>query len=101
MEGTKKIFEKNDPVAPKSREEAAKLDGMNVMVSSVIEGTVTNCLSLNLRAEPKTEARILAELTALDKVTVNMDKSTDEFYSVRSSSGVNGYCMRKFIAVKR
>ncbi len=101
MEETKKIFEKNDPIAPKSREEAAKPAGADVMPSSIIEGTVTNCLSLNLRAEPKPDARILAELTALDKVTVNMDKSTDEFYSVRSSSGVKGYCMRKFIAVKR
>ncbi len=102
MEDTKKIFERNNPIAPKPGEEAVKVMEVGVTPpSAIFEGTVTNCLSLNLRAEPKADARVLAELKALDKVTVNLDKSTDEFYSVRSSSGVKGYCMRQFIAVKR
>lgn len=100
MEDTKKIFDKNNPAIPKSGEEEIKATGASVTPAVILEGTVANCLSLNLRAEPKSDARILSELKALDKVTVNMDKSTDEFFSVRSHSGMKGYCMRQFIAVK-
>lgn len=101
MEDIKKKFDRDNPVITKSSDEAVKAAEVNVSPPAIFEGTVTNCLSLNLRAEPKADARVLAELKALDKITVNLDKSTDEFYSVRSSSGVKGYCMRQFIAVKK
>lgn len=95
MEDNKKNFDRHVPGTSNPCDEAV------VPTTAMFEGTVTDCFSLNLRAEPKADARVLAELKALDKVTVYLDKSTDEFYSVRSSSGVKGYCMRQFIAVKK
>ena len=51
---------------------------------------VTNCLRAALYQEP-----------ALTRVSVNMDEPTDAFYKVSTSNGTQGYCMKKFIAVRR
>ncbi len=101
MENNKKNFDRNDPVAFKNAGGEVKTTKEDVSTPVISEGIVTNCLKLNLRAEPTADSKVLLELKALDKVTVNMDKSTDEFYNVRSSSGAKGYCMRQFITIKR
>ena len=57
-------------------------------------GVVTNCL-------PRANSKVLTVITALTRVSVNMDEPTDAFYKVSTSNGTQGYCMKKFIAVRR
>lgn len=68
---------------------------------SSVYGVVTDCLRLNIREAPKADAEIATVIDALSEVMVDMDGSTDEFYKVCTASGIEGFCMRKFIAVRR
>lgn len=40
-------------------------------------------------------------IDALTQVCVDLDASTEDFYKVRTSDGVEGFCMRKYIALSK
>ena len=62
-------------------------------------GRVVNCTKLNLRKAPSTDAEILCEMDNKTKFTVNEAESTAEFYKITLSSGIEGFCMRKYIVI--
>lgn len=62
-------------------------------------GVVVGCERLNIRKEPNTSAKILCEATSKSELVIDPDKSTDEWYSVCTSAGVEGFCMKKFVAL--
>lgn len=64
-------------------------------------GVVTDCLRAAIYKEPRANSEIVKVVTALTRVTVDMNKSTDGFYRISTSKGIQGYCMKKFIAVRR
>ena len=66
-----------------------------------IIGVVTDCLKLRVRKQPNMAAEVVCEIDALAEVQIDENDSTDEFYKVTTSVGVEGFCMKKFIAVKR
>lgn len=66
-----------------------------------IAGVVTDCLRMAIYKEPRANSKIITVITALTKVTIDMDKSTEGFYRVSTFKGVQGYCMKKFVAVHR
>ena len=63
-------------------------------------GVVTDCLELNIRKEAFTDADIVAVVSALSELCVDLESSTDEWYSVCTVSGIMGFCMKKFVAIK-
>lgn len=63
-------------------------------------GVVVNCLSLKVQEAPAADADVLAVLSALDEVAVDLAQSNDTFYKVRTPDGIDGFCMRKFIVVR-
>lgn len=63
-------------------------------------GVVTNCLKLNVRAEPKPTAEALCVLDRDSEVSVYKAESTDEYYKVCTAAGIEGYCVKFFIRVK-
>lgn len=64
-------------------------------------GVVVNCTSLNVRVLPCPEASIVTVVTCLTEMIIDEQESTDDFYKVCTASGVEGFCMKKFIAVKQ
>lgn len=60
-------------------------------------GVVSGCMKLNVRANPKSDADVLCVLDANSEMKIDMNKSTDEWYCVRTAAGVDGYCMKKFV----
>lgn len=66
-----------------------------------VTGVVTDCLRAAIYQEPRANSKIIKVVTLLTKVTVDVDGSTEGFYKVSTSDGVQGYCMKKFIAVRR
>ncbi len=64
-------------------------------------GVVTDCLKLNVRAIPYADGEVLTIVDALSKVSVDMLLSTDDFYKVLTETGVEGFCMKKYIAIKK
>lgn len=66
-----------------------------------IIGVVTDCMKLNLREEASSDAAVLTEIPALTEVVVDLDASTDAFYKVCTAAGIQGFCMKKYIAIRR
>lgn len=64
-------------------------------------GIVTDCTSLYVRKEPSREADHAAIIKAMDCVEVLEEGSTEDFYKVKTQDGAEGYCMKKFIALRK
>jgi hypothetical protein len=68
-----------------------------VTLPETVEGVVVNCAKLNVRAEPNPTADVVAILDVTSEIEININKSTNDFFSVCTATGVEGYCMRKFV----
>lgn len=64
-------------------------------------GVVTDCVKLNVRKTPDPDGAILTVITALSTVTVDLDASTETFCKVRTDDGIEGYCMKRYIHLRR
>lgn len=62
-------------------------------------GIVTKCMKLNVRKEPNTNAEVITTLVLDTCVTIDEAASTEEFYKVYTGAGIEGFCMKKFIAL--
>lgn len=62
-------------------------------------GKVIDCKKLRVRKSPSAIASVLCEIKADSEVTIDLQASTVEFYKVCTGAGVEGYCMKKYIAV--
>lgn len=82
-------------------DEAAPAKMVAEVMKDFTEGIVTDCVKLNVREAPSTDAKVLDTIELLTWVEVDTAASTSEFYKVRTEDGVEGFCMRKYIALKR
>lgn len=64
-------------------------------------GKIRDCDKLNVREEPTTEAKVICKLDKLSEVQIDKTNSTKEFYKVLTSTGVNGFCMKKYMSIKK
>ena len=71
-----------------------------VELPKLITGTVANCMKLNVRVKPKSDADVLCVLDVKSEVEIDIDKSTKEWFYVSTAAGVDGYCMRQYINAK-
>lgn len=62
-------------------------------------GIVTDCRKLNIRAKPDIDSEVLAAVNCLDELRIDPSASIDEWYAVCTAVGVEGFCMKKFVAV--
>lgn len=63
-------------------------------------GKVIGCGKLNVREKPTTESDAISTIKCGTEVEVDEDGSTYDFYKVCLVSGVEGFCMKKFIAIQ-
>lgn len=68
-------------------------------VETVI-GIVTDCAKLNIRKLPKPDADKVSVVDANTKLMVDLDGSTLKYYKVYTESGVEGYCLKDYVAVR-
>ena len=64
-------------------------------------GIVTNCLKLNIREKPSKGSRIVTVGTCVDELEIDMGDSNDDWYAVCTAAGIEGFCMKKFVAVRQ
>lgn len=83
----------NEPDAASVPDESAK-------EPVTVTGIVVDCNSLNVREEPSRKATVLTILMADTEVQVAADEMLDEWYHVYTVSGLDGFCMKKYIAFK-
>lgn len=62
-----------------------------------VTGTVANCAKLNVRAKPNATADVVCVLDAASEIAINVKDSNREWFKVCTATGVEGYCMRKFV----
>ena len=63
-------------------------------------GTVVDCVRLRVRESASSNAEVICEIPKDSDVLIDENESTDEFYKVCTESGAEGFCMKKFIALK-
>ena len=59
-----------------------------------------DCALLNVRKEPSIESSKVDVIKKLDEITIDLENSSNDFYKVKTSEGIEGYCMKKFINIK-
>lgn len=64
-------------------------------------GVVTDCLKLNIREKPSKDSRVVTVVTCLDELEIDMGDSNDDWYAVCTATGIEGFCMKKFVAVRQ
>lgn len=65
--------------------------------SETVIGTVFGCSKLNVRATPDLFAEVVCIVSAGDEVIIDPDKSYNDWLCVCTATGVDGYCMRKYV----
>ena len=63
-------------------------------------GLVSNCKKLNIREKPTVESPVVCEIDCQTELMVDEKESTEEFYKVYTAAGIEGFCMKKFIAIQ-
>ena len=67
--------------------------------SEPVEGTV-GCEKLYVRSDATVDSEPVGIINRDSKVFVYEGESTEEFYKVCTATGLEGYCMKKFISVQ-
>lgn len=62
-----------------------------------VVGVVADCNHLNVRAKPDKGAEVICTVEAGAEVMVDETESTGEFCKVYTETGIEGFCMRKYI----
>ena len=65
----------------------------------VVNEGMVNCEQLYVRSAPSVDAEPLGTIKQGARVMIYELESTDEFYSVCTETGLEGFCMKKFITV--
>ena len=63
-------------------------------------GIVTGCIKLNVRKAASPTAEILGVIEEGSEVQIDNDFNAPDFYKVSAVTGLEGFCMKKFITVK-
>ena len=84
------------PVRPKTAAKPKPAQKQKPLV-----GVVTDCFRLNIRKKPDLSSEVIAEAAALAELAIDPMKSDDTWLSVSIDNGVKGYCMKKYVAIKK
>ena len=101
---------KHEDYTKYSKEPAVETKVVEPEVETVVEETptpvvepkaavVTDCIKLNVRKDPSTASEVVCEITAATELMVYENESTEEFYRICTSAGIEGYCMKKFVTI--
>ncbi len=67
----------------------------------IVLGVVADVVyKLNVREEPDIEAKVLYEAETGAEFLIDIGKSTEDWFSVCNTCGVEGFCMKKYIVIK-
>lgn len=71
-----------------------------VTLPKLVSGFVSNCSKLNVRMQPEADADVVCVLNSGTEIEINVNNSTDDWFSICTAAGIEGYCMRKFVNAK-
>lgn len=65
-----------------------------------VHGAVVGCFNLNVRTGPRKDFDVICEIPSESEVEIDESESFEDFYKICTASGVEGFCMKKFIEVR-
>ena len=68
-----------------------------VTLPKTVSGVVVKCAKLNIREEPSGDADVVCVLDVMSEIKIDPSKSDNEWLKVFTATGIEGYCMRKFV----
>lgn len=68
-----------------------------VSLPRTVEGVVSGCAKLNVRAEASLFADVVCTLDATSELMIDVMKSNKDWFYVYTAMGQEGYCMRKYV----
>lgn len=69
--------------------------------NQIVPGFVADIVyKLNVREEPNIEAKIIYEAETGAEFLIDISKSTEDWFSVCNTWGIEGFCMKKYITIK-
>lgn len=89
-ENIETTFEPTEPIIEEAVEE--------VVEETPVEpeyGYVTGCPMLNVRSQPNGD--IVSIVKSGSKLMIDRSKSTNEWFSVCTEDGIEGFCMKKYV----
>ncbi len=92
-----KVASANTTTEVKMEAELVKETVNTVTLPKTVEGVVVNCAKLNVRAEPNVEGEVVCVLDVMSEIKIDTTKSDNEWFKVHTATGIDGYCMRKFV----
>lgn len=100
IEETIEVAEETPVVEETVVEESAVEEPIVEAPQNFAVATVVDCGSLNLREHPDTKAKVLSVLPKNTEVQVEITNAFDDWYHVCTATGLEGYCMKQYIAIK-
>lgn len=74
---------------------------VNPVAEEIVNGFVSGCKRLNVRGAANKDAVVLCVINENAEVLVHRTETeSSDFYKVRTASGIEGYCMKKYITIK-
>ncbi len=88
--------------APVKTEEEVMVEAEEAMTTEETKvGIVTDCMNLNVRKAPDSDADIICQIPCLSEILIDEAGSTEDFYKVCTAAGVEGFCMKRFIRIRK
>ena len=78
--------------------EQTTVDQEQVAATVTQKGFVNGCEKLNVRTNPTIDSEVVCVINKNDEVII--EEAFDDWYSVTTKDGDEGYCMSKFITIK-
>ena len=66
---------------------------------STVVGYVSGCLKLNIREEGYLGANVVCVVPEKTALLIEVAESNDEWYKVYTETGMEGFCMKKYVTV--
>lgn len=63
-------------------------------------GVVAGCTRLNIREKANTDATVVIVAEADTVLMIEPAESTEDWYKVYTESGIEGFCMKKFVELR-
>lgn len=64
-----------------------------------IIGKITGFDKLYVRKNPDKESEPIGVVSTIDELGIDLEHSTDTFYKVITSNGLEGYCVKEFVKI--
>ena len=95
IEETPEVVPEEEPIANLPDEEESKIEPL-----PMLEGTIVDCEKLNIRNVPDMSGEIVTVLPKGTKLMVEQGKLGD-WYKICTLHGIEGFCMSKYINIKK